>query len=241
MDPRVSRTAWGLALALMLAQPARAGLEDFSVPPPRLPHVERDCADCPEMVVLPAGLAISRGPVTRREFAAFAAATGRQPQGWGCSWFRPEIPQSDDDPVVCATWRDGEAYAAWLAGLTGRGYRLPTVEEWTYAASAGAATPYWWGSGPGVGRANCKGCGSAFDGVGTSPVGSFPPNWFGLHDMLGNAWQWTATCREAACENYVLKGGSWANAPADLTVAKEIWNTPDLRFNTYGLRVVRDP
>ncbi|MEJ1959438.1 MAG: SUMF1/EgtB/PvdO family nonheme iron enzyme [Nitrosomonadales bacterium] len=85
---------------------------------------------------------------------------------------------------------DAHAYIDWLSRKTGKHYRLPSEAEWEYAARAGSTTPFFWGKEVGTGHANCDGCGSQWGGKGTSPVGSFPPNAFGLYDMLGNAWQW---------------------------------------------------
>jgi formylglycine-generating enzyme required for sulfatase activity len=81
----------------------------------------------------------------------------------------------------------------------------------------------------GAGNANCHGCGSAWDNTLIAPVGSFRPNAFGLHDMLGNTWEWTADCwnenyagapvdgsawSTGDCSKRVMRGGSWSNLPA---------------------------
>ena len=151
--------------------------------------------------------AIGRFLVTKGEYARFVEATGYA-AGTGCvvgtqtawrrdggrSWRDPGFAQSERDPVVCVGWEDARAYAAWLSQRTGKTYRLPGEAEWEYAARAGTATARWWGDEIGRNRANCNGCGSSWDGRQTSPVGSFPANPFGLHDMLGNAWQWVEDC-----------------------------------------------
>ena len=118
----------------------------------------------------------------------------------GASWLHPEGPRSSiddrlDHPVVHVAFEDAEAYAAWA------GEELPTEAEWEYAARGGAdghaftwgdeAVPdgrflanFWQGDFPWRN--------SEADGfTGTAPVGSFPPNGFGLHDMAGNVWEWT--------------------------------------------------
>jgi formylglycine-generating enzyme required for sulfatase activity/tRNA A-37 threonylcarbamoyl transferase component Bud32 len=169
-----------------------------------------------------AAFAIGRYHVTRGEYGRFAAATGRNGE-IGCyistdsnseldpakSWRDPGFPQTDRDPVVCVSWEDAKAYAAWLSQVTGKAYRLPTETEWEYAARGGTTTARYWGDAIGAGNANCDGCGSRWDNKSTSPVGSFRPNPFGLYDMLGDAWQWTADCWNK----------SYANAPSDSSIA----------------------
>ncbi len=119
----------------------------------------------------------------------------------GACWRSPEGPGSEvngrgDHPVVHVAWEDAAAYAAWA----GKG--LPTEAEWERAARGGLeGAPYAWGAEatPGgrhmanVWQGEFPWHDSAEDGfAGTSPVGSFPPNGFGLLDMIGNVWEWTA-------------------------------------------------
>jgi formylglycine-generating enzyme required for sulfatase activity len=154
------------------------------------------------------------------------------------NWRRPFGPGSDiagkaDHPVVQVAYADAAAYARWA------GRRLPTEAEWEYAARAGTTTTYAWGEDatPG-GRLMANTWQGRFpyhnDGangwIGTSPVGSFPPNGFGLVDMIGNVWEWTSTryvphhrVRPASTPccgpnsdpgvNHTLKGGSHLCAP----------------------------
>jgi formylglycine-generating enzyme required for sulfatase activity len=120
----------------------------------------------------------------------------------GADWRHPEGPGSDvedrgDHPVVHVALADAEAFAAWA------GARLPTEAEWEYAARGGLdGAEFTWGDEPRPGgspMANTwdgpdfpwRSTGeSGFDR--TAPVGSFPANGFGLHDMAGNVWEWTA-------------------------------------------------
>ncbi len=133
----------------------------------------RECANCPEMVVMPTGsftmgspasekdrsgdegpqrtvrisspFAMGKFHVTRDEFAAFANDTGFSAHQ-GCDWRNPGFSQDGSHPVVCVTWDDANAYANWLSRKTGRTYRLPSEAEFEYAARAGTTTPFWWGS-----------------------------------------------------------------------------------------------
>ncbi|MGC2652901.1 MAG: formylglycine-generating enzyme family protein [Mycobacterium sp.] len=119
----------------------------------------------------------------------------------GASWRHPSGPDSDvaekgDHPVVQVAYPDAAAYARWA------GRRLPSEPEWEYAARGGTTTVYAWGDDekPGGGLMANTWQGrfpyrndSALGWVGTSPVGTFPPNEFGLVDMIGNVWEWTAT------------------------------------------------
>ena len=124
----------------------------------------------------------------------------------GACWQRPEGPGSSmlerlDHPVVHISWHDAQAFCAWA------GARLPTEAEWEFAARAGSVSTYAWGDEPRVdgalmantwqGRFPYRNDGpqgvDTARWVGTSPVGAFPPNGFGLLDMIGNVWEWTTT------------------------------------------------
>jgi formylglycine-generating enzyme required for sulfatase activity len=129
----------------------------------------RECADCPEMVVAPAGrftmgspsgekerssdegpqhtvtigkaFAVGKFHVTRDQFAAFATETGYAAHS-GCDWRNPGFTQEGSHPVVCVSWDDANAYANWLGKKTGKPYRLVSEAEWEYAARAGTTTPF---------------------------------------------------------------------------------------------------
>ena len=137
----------------------------------------------------------SSGPVDLRDW--------RQWWEWmpGADWRHPFGPGSslvgkDEHPVVQVSYPDAVAYAGWA------GRRLPTEAEWEFAARGGSDTTYGWGDEPDPeGRLMANTWQGRFpyrnDGAlgwsGTSPVGSFPPNGYGLVDMIGNVWEWTTT------------------------------------------------
>ena len=215
-----------------------AGIPVAASDPPRVDQprpwtpgaVFRDCATCPELVVVPAGrfrmgcvsgrycqddeqpvhevqvgsFALGVYEVTFEEYERFARATGRDrpnDRGWG----------RGGGPVIGVSWEDAQAYAAWLSDETGEAYRLPSESEWEYAARAGTTTRYSWGQDIGRNRANCNGCGSRWDSDETAPVGSFAANGWGLHDMHGNVWEWVEDCWH---ENYAgapRDGSAWTS------------------------------
>lgn len=176
-----------------------------------------------------------------------------------------------DLPVVHVTWNDAKAYAAWLSEMTGQAYRLPSEAEFEFALRAGSTTRYWWGDGPPQKVvANVTGDGDrsptrrswtqAFrnysDGFwGPAPVGMFPPNPFGLHDIDGNVSEWVEDCWHDSyrrgptdgrawvnpgCDRRVVRGASWGSAPDQVRSAFRIHAAPDTRGGRVGFRVARD-
>jgi formylglycine-generating enzyme required for sulfatase activity len=235
--------------------------------------------ESPQHPVTLRAFALGRYDVTRGQYAAFVKATN-YPDGDGCgpngeqwvkqptrSWRDPGFAQTDRDPVVCVSWWDAQSYIAWLNGKArGRGahagaYRLPTEAEWEYAARGGTTTPFWWGDdddkaadyawfGDRVSRPHREGN----SGGRTHPVGSKPVNPFGLYDMAGNVWQWTADCyaesyADARPDGQAVetgadcrradRGGSWLYTTWLLRPATRERNPPDYRDAVMGLRVAR--
>ncbi|MDG2004858.1 MAG: SUMF1/EgtB/PvdO family nonheme iron enzyme, partial [Novosphingobium sp.] len=222
-------------------------------------------------------LAVSKYNVTRGEFAAFVADTGYDEKGcdiWADDtfkwdpegdWSRPGFEQSDEDAVACITWHDAKAYADWLSRKTGHRYRLPSEAEWEYAVRAGTTTAYYWGNELGTGNANCDGCDEGPHEMKPTAGGKFPPNAFGLYDMVGNVWKWLEDCWNPTYAgaptdgsawlsgNCSLRGrrtGSWFNldkprpddprAPGRLRSAGRFGSMPGLRISSFGFRLVRE-
>jgi formylglycine-generating enzyme required for sulfatase activity len=157
-------------------------------------------------------------------------------------------------PVINITWFDAKRYVAWLSRMTGRDYRLLAEAEYEYATRAHTTTAYYWGPNLGKGNASCNGCGTRYDGVQPAPAGSFPANGFGLHDMVGNVWEWVDDCYNASyegaptdgsawiftnCPYRVARGGTWTGLTKSVLPRSAIrdWRPPD--YPCCGFRVAR--
>ena len=243
----------------------------------------RDCAECPELVVVPPGsfmmgsrrAEIGRNvhespmhPVTIGKpfavgvhevtFAQWEACRREgdckhvpDDQGWG----------RGTRPVIHVSWQDAQQYAGWLSSRTRKRYRLLSESEWEYAARGGTRTAFHYGATLSTELANFDGdhgYGSSRKGQDrnrTMPVGSFPANAFGLHDLHGNVWEWVEDCWHGSydgapadgrawvwggnCSSRVVRGGSWDDAPRKLRVANRDRNPAILQAFTVGFRVAR--
>jgi len=158
--------------------------------------------------------------------------------------------------VVDVSWEDANEYAQWLTEQTGKPYRLPSEAEWEYAARAGTETDYWWGDEIGSNRANCPYSGSEWSGQRTAPVGSFPANPWGLHDTVGNVWEWGqnrwhgdyqgapedgSDWDQGSNSSRVLRGSSWYLIPPFARCASRFPLDPGDRGNDVGFRLVCAP
>lgn len=202
-------------------------------------------------------------PETSDQHDTFA---GRDPV---YSWAHPGFPQDDNHPVLNVSWNDAVAMARWLSDKEGRRYRLPTEAEWEYACNAGQSTLFPIGNDPLALdlTANVFDASSArlwpqwarYARPGddkfpfTAPVGSFEPNTFGLYDMAGNAWEWTADWYgetyydDSPLENpqgpadgavKVRRGGSWHIWPLYARCNFRNVNSPETRYVLQGMRLL---
>jgi formylglycine-generating enzyme required for sulfatase activity len=233
-------------------------------------------------VRIAAPLAIGKFEVTREQYAAFVRETGHSSRDAVCNsvrggrfvrskkigWQSPGYPQTSGDPVVCVSWDDAQAYIAWLKRNTGKAYRLPSEAEWEYAARAGGPGDRYWGSDVAAAcqHANVADQTAHGEVAGldlfpcrdkyphTAPVGRFEANAFGLHDMLGNAWEWVDDCwnpnyqgapadggawRTGQCDQRVFRGGAWNGKPQNVRAGFRDREERVERHDNLGFRVAR--
>jgi len=209
---------------------------------------------------------IMRNEVTNRQFAAFVAATGHRTdveangaahlwtERWrraqAADWRHPRGADSgldglDDHPVVQVSARDAAAFCEHY------GLRLPREAEWEYAARGGDGRRYPWGNEPprqgGVQRANygsdiCCAPDAADGYARTAPVGQYPAGAspFGLLDMAGNVWEWTADEFPGRPGMISIRGGGWGNNAFGLRATYRHWNPPDIGLDMVGFRCAGD-
>lgn len=193
-----------------------------------------ECANCPEMVVVPAGSftigspenepgrAGNEGPQHTVSIAK-AFAVGKFAVSFadweaclaagGCNGYKPadQAGRRGRHPVINVSWNDAKAYLEWLSKTTGKPYRLLSEAEREYVARAGSTTPFWFGATISSKQANYNG--TIADAMGekgefrqrTLPVDFFAANPFGLHQVHGNVYEWTEDCWRP----------SYAGAPSD--------------------------
>ena len=152
----------------------------------------------------------------------------------------------DDQPVVGVSWFDARAYCLWLSMLSGEEYRLPTEQEWEWAAGGRReetgkvlqVKKYPWGDKPEptANHANFNENEGATTPVGRYPDGSTPE---GLYDMAGNVWEWMDDWYDDDRDMKALRGGSWCSKPENLRCPVRDFNLPDYWIFNYGFRVVR--
>ena len=223
--------------------------------------VFKDCADCPEMVVIPAGsfemgsntgdsdekpvhtvrigqpFAIGKTEVTQGQWRALM---GNNPSSFSnCG---------DSCPVEKVSWNDAQEYIKKLNAKTGKTYRLPSEAEWEYACRAGGAHTYcgsdnldsvaWYGNN---------------SGSKTHPVAQKQANAFGLYDMSGNVWEWVEDSYHNGYNGApmdgsvwagdgakrVLRGGSWFVEPQLARAAIRFRDVPAYRSSGFGFRLAR--
>jgi formylglycine-generating enzyme required for sulfatase activity len=195
------------------------------------------------------GFWMARGQVTVAAYERYASRRGiempRSPKD-NVNWSEKSLP------IVNVTWSQARNYAAWAGG------RLPTEAEWQYAARGGLdGFRYPWGDDVAPANANYL---ANSDWPGASPVGTFPPNGFGLVDVAGNVWEWladwyeedfyaTLSTAEPTCDprvflagegNRVVRGGSWDSNWKEIRLSNRGWQIPTGTFRDFGLRPILD-
>ena len=196
---------------------------------------------------------VGKYEVTRGQYRAFASSTNRM-KNTGCNWESPGFSQTDNHPVVCISWDDANAYVGWLQAITGKAYLLLSESQWEYVARAGTTSKYRFGDTITTQQANFSGSEN-----GTTPVGNYSANSFGLHDLHGNAWEWVEDCwhenynnapingfswgeeNDGDCSNRVLRGGSWNNTASALRSSNRENSPRGQRDNIYGFRISCSP
>lgn len=183
----------------------------------------------------------------------------------GCNGYRPGDQGwgRGRRPVINVDWEQARSYIAWLSVKTGQPYRLLSEAEREYVTRAGTATPFWWGVSITPQRANYNGSAEPYEGGGakgeyprqTMPVDAYEANPWGLFQVHGNVWEWTADCWNnthvgnpadgaprltGTCERRVVRGGAWYDAPRDLRAAFRTGFTAGTRNDMVGFRVARD-
>jgi formylglycine-generating enzyme required for sulfatase activity len=222
----------------------------------------RDCPDCPEMVVVPAGSFMMGSPQNephresdegpqRRVTIAKPFAVGKFEvtfAEWdacvsaGACKLKPEASWgSGRQPVMRVSWDDiTKEYLPWLSRKTGKTYRLLSEAEWEYAARAGTTTPFSFGQTISTDEANYDGnytYGGGRKGVyrqKTIEVGSLnKPNAWGLHDMHGNVWEWVADCYKDSYAGAPTDGSATADTAACARVLRGgSWNNGPLALRS---------
>ncbi|MEP6740980.1 MAG: bifunctional serine/threonine-protein kinase/formylglycine-generating enzyme family protein [bacterium] len=201
----------------------------------------------PEHTVTVQKFYMDRTEVTNAEYAEFVRDMNYQVPS---HWLRGQpLAGQDQWPVVNVSSKDAEAFAAWRSKRDGVTYRLPTEEEWEFAArNGGEFKTYPWGDTWQEKRAVVKEASS-------QPVGSYPDgkDRWGVVDLIGNAWEWTsskaslysgvAEIPSATKEWVVARGGSYASDPKDrqipVSATYRDWFQPTLRHPNFGFRLVR--
>lgn len=251
-----------------------------------VPEARRDFELPQREVTIDYRFAISQTEVTVDQFQAFVEDTGYRVRG-GARWWNPDNPeamvfnseldylnpgfkQTGDSPVVAITREDAQAYVEWLSETTGENYRLPTEDEWEWAARGGADTTFFWGNeleqvnlyANSYDLTSAAANGFDWDNTGvtdgyahTAPVGSFEPNAFGVYDVTGNAREFTAdnwvrdlsdeasdgSAHEGPIPFPVLRGGAWNYQPQNLRIDyRSAYFSSETATNMFGFRVVRD-
>ena len=197
----------------------------------------KECSDCPEMVVVPAGSFLMGSPANEpgrttkeglqhtvtftRNFAVgrfeltFAEWDACVADG-GCQGYKPDSQGwgRGRQPAINVSWDDAKAYVAWLTKVTGKSYRLLSEAEREYVTRAGTTTPFWWGNTILTTQANYNGTPYGIGAKGeyrghTVAVDLFAPNAWGLFQVHGNIYEWTEDCGHENNQGAPGDGSAW--------------------------------
>jgi formylglycine-generating enzyme required for sulfatase activity len=253
--------SFALLLSLILGQiscgdsnsePPSLSIERVQCPSGKFPmgstenELERSISESPQRMVTLSAFKISKYEITFEQYDAFCDSTGRtkpNDAGWG----------RGNRPVINVSWHDAQAFAEWM----GPGYRLPTEAEWEYACRGNTVSPFFTGYCISSSQANFdanfpySGCAIEQALGQTTPVGTFPPNPFGIYDMHGNVWEWCSdwhgpyTTSEttnpqgpSTGSKKVVRGGSWQYGAGYCRSASRSNALPEIRGNNIGFRLV---
>ena len=157
------------------------------------------------------GFWMGQTEVTVRQFSRFVKktryVTDAEKEGDRFTWRNPGIKQSGHHPVIYVSFADVEAYTAWA------GVEIPDESEWLYACRAGTETAFYWGDEFNLDYLWCR----ENAVTGTKPVAEKPANPYGLHDMIGNVWEYIRVCDDVIA----LRGASWTRC----NTAKGWWGS----------------
>ena len=238
-------------------------------------ELERQANEGPVHEVSLGEFLMARTPITQAQWRAVAGWQRREGERWerelkpAPSRFQgdevrlmEDQTSTDQRPVERVSWHDAMEFCSRLSQRTGRHYTLPSESQWEYACRAGTNTPFHFGATITPELANYDGTSAYGDGPKgevrqqTTPVGSFPANAWGLHDMHGNVWEW---CLDTWHDSYegapedgrawldpeageeserLLRGGSWGYDPRFCRSAYRLRDVPGDTDDDVGFRVV---
>jgi formylglycine-generating enzyme required for sulfatase activity len=199
----------------------------------------KECSQCPQMIVAPAGAFLMGSPSDEPRRASGEGpqhkvtfkrnfAVGRYAitfDEWdacvadnACWGYKPDSRGwgRGNRPAINVSWNDAKSYLAWLSGKTGKTYRLLSEAEREYITRAGTTTPFWWGGAITTAEANYDGVPYGGGAKGeyrgrTEPVDSFAPNPWGFYQVHGNIYEWTEDCGHDDYQGAPGDGSAWAS------------------------------
>jgi len=228
-----------------------------------LDEAERRFDESERRISIDDGICFSKFPITNKQYNAYRLASAKEAE---------EIAGLEEElyelPVVNVSYYDAVGYVAWLSKETGDRYRLPSEDEWEYAARGGTNTAFYCGGSITTEQANFNGTyeynsetGSVMKKEGLYrksilSVGQFEENAFGLFDMCGNIWEWTCSKWKRLSQTHtnlaeqqesfkssirmVTKGGAWNSGPGMLRSAYRGQYPAHFKLSVLGFRIVKD-